>query len=52
MMGLMRAVVVYLTLLLLLALSLGAGFMASDWPRWCSRLSLCTPGWPEHNSTH
>jgi len=40
-MTVMRAVVVYLTLLLLLVLSLGAGFLASDWPRWCSQWHLC-----------
>jgi hypothetical protein len=50
MMTAMRAVVVYLTLLLLLALSLGAGIIASDWPHWCARMSLCAAGWPEHKS--
>jgi hypothetical protein len=52
MMRLMRAVAVYLTLLLLLALSFGAGLAASDWPHWCSRLSWCAPGWLEHKSPH
>lgn len=44
----MRAVVVYLTLLLLLALSIGAGFIASDWPHWCARWHWCAPDWPRH----
>jgi len=41
----MRAVVVYLTLLLLLALSIGAGLIASDWPYWCTRWHWCAPDW-------
>lgn len=49
-MTVMRAVAVYLTLLLLLALSLGAGIIASDWPYWCARWHLCQDGWPQHNS--
>ena len=36
----MRTLAVYLTLLLLLALSIGAGFIASDWPHWCSCAAL------------
>jgi hypothetical protein len=43
----MRAVVVYLTLLLLLALSIGAGFIASDWPHWCARAHWCAQDWPQ-----
>jgi len=49
MMTVMRAVVVYLTVLLLLALSLGAGIIASDWPHWCARWHLCAAGWPRHD---
>jgi hypothetical protein len=49
MMTLMRAVAVYLTLLVLLAISLGAGLLASGWPRWCAQWHLCGPGWPQHN---
>jgi hypothetical protein len=44
----MRAVVVYLTLLLLLALSIAAGYIASDWPRWCAGRHWCDEGWPRH----
>lgn len=47
-MAFMRAVVVYLTLLALLALSVGIGLVASDWPHWCARWHLCAPGWPDH----
>jgi hypothetical protein len=47
MMNAMRAVVVYLTLLLLLALSIGAGFIASDWPHWCARAHWCAQDWPQ-----
>jgi hypothetical protein len=46
MMDPMRAVVVYLTLLLLLALSIGAGIIASDWPHWCARWHWCAQDWP------
>jgi hypothetical protein len=34
----MRPVLVYLTVLVLLALSLGVGYIASDWPHWCARV--------------
>jgi hypothetical protein len=44
----MRIVFVYVTLLILVLVSLGAGFFASDWPRWCSRAHWCAPGWPHH----
>jgi hypothetical protein len=37
----MRAVVVYVTLLLLLALSLGAGIIAADWPHRCAGWHWC-----------
>ena len=37
----MRTLVVYLTLVILLLLSVGAGFVASDWPNWCSRAHWC-----------
>jgi hypothetical protein len=43
----MRTLRVYLLLLLLLGVSLGAGFFAADWPMWCSRAHWCAPGWPE-----
>jgi len=46
---LMRAVVVYLTLLLLLALSAAAGYLASDWPRVCAGRQWCAAGWPRHH---
>jgi hypothetical protein len=45
----MRAVVVYLTLLLLLALSIGAGVIASDWPYWCARWHWCEADWLRHD---
>jgi hypothetical protein len=48
MMKSMRALVVYLTLLVLLALSIGAGVIASDWPHWCSRWHWCSTNWPRH----
>lgn len=46
----MRIVFVYLTLLALVLVSLGAGFVASDWPRWCNRAHWCAPGWPQHRT--
>ena len=42
----MRMFAVYLTLLLLLLVSIGAGYVASDWPVWCRRAHLCVPSWP------
>jgi hypothetical protein len=49
MMNPMRAVVVYLTLLVLLALSIGAGIIASDWPHWCARAHWCAEDWPQRH---
>lgn len=37
----MRRFAVYLALLLVFAISLAAGWVASDWPRWCVRLGWC-----------
>ena len=42
----MRTVRVYLLLLVLLGVSLGAGFFAADWPTGCARAHWCAPGWP------
>jgi hypothetical protein len=42
----MRTLAVYLTLLTLLLLSLGVGFLAADFPTWCGREHLCRAGWP------
>ncbi len=41
----MRPVLVYLTVLVLLGLSLGAGYIASDWPHWCARAHWCPADW-------
>jgi hypothetical protein len=43
----MRTLAVYLTLLVLLSASLGAGWVASDWPHWCSARHWCSPDWPQ-----
>jgi hypothetical protein len=48
MMRRMRVFAVYLTLLVLLLVSVGAGFIASDWPRWCTRAHWCSGEWPRH----
>jgi len=40
---------VYLTLLLLLAASIGAGVFASDWPQWCARWHWCAQDWPHRH---
>jgi hypothetical protein len=45
----MRALAVYLTLLLLVLVSLGAGYLASDWPSWCRRVHWCAPDWPHRH---
>lgn len=45
----MRAVVVYLTLLVLLALSAGIGYVASDWPHVCATHQWCAAGWPHRS---
>jgi hypothetical protein len=37
----MRRLVVYIALVLLLALSLGAGWVAAYWPQWCLALGWC-----------
>jgi hypothetical protein len=42
----MRAVRVYLTLLLLLLVSAAAGIIASDWPSWCHAHHWCAAGFP------
>jgi len=42
----MRSLTVYLTLLLVLAISIGIGFVASDWPRWCRTVQWCAANWP------
>jgi hypothetical protein len=39
----MRSIIVYLTLVVVLAVSIGVGFIASDWPRWCRMLQWCSP---------
>jgi hypothetical protein len=38
----MRRLAVYLTLVVLLAVSLAAGYIASEWPRYCHRLGWCS----------
>ncbi|HEX4375632.1 MAG TPA: hypothetical protein VHZ99_00610 [Steroidobacteraceae bacterium] len=42
----MRALIVYAVLLLLLAISVGVGLVASDWPRWCRMAQWCAANWP------
>jgi hypothetical protein len=42
----MRSLVVYLVLLLLFAVSIGIGVVASDWPGWCRWLNWCSANWP------
>jgi hypothetical protein len=37
----MRRLVVYLTLLALLAVALGAAWIATDWPHWCNAMGWC-----------
>jgi hypothetical protein len=49
----MRSMIVYLTVLILLALSVGAGLVASDWPRWCHAAHWCAADWPaDHPANH
>jgi hypothetical protein len=42
----MRSLAVYLTLLVLLTVSIVIGFIASDWPDWCRRFNWCAANWP------
>jgi hypothetical protein len=42
----MRALRVYLTLLIVLAASIGAGLIAADWPTWCHAHHWCAAGFP------
>ncbi|MFT3906304.1 MAG: hypothetical protein QM718_08375 [Steroidobacteraceae bacterium] len=37
----MRRFTVYLTVVVVIAISLVAGWIASDWPVWCARLGWC-----------
>jgi len=37
----MRRLAVVVSVVLLLALSLSAGWIAADWPHWCRMLGLC-----------
>jgi hypothetical protein len=37
----MRRIAVFLTLAVLLAVSLSAGYLASEWPDYCRRLGWC-----------
>jgi hypothetical protein len=42
----MRSLAVYLTLLVLITVSIGIGFIASDWPHWCRWAHWCGANWP------
>jgi hypothetical protein len=42
----MRVVAVYLIVLVLLAISIAAGYIAADWPHWCRMMHGCQSGWP------
>jgi hypothetical protein len=41
----MRSLIVYLTLMAVLAVSIGVGFIASDWPHWCRMAQWCAANW-------
>lgn len=43
----MKRFAVFLTLILLLAVSIAAGWIAADWPRWCQRAQWCDPDFPQ-----
>ncbi|HTP39993.1 MAG TPA: hypothetical protein VMI92_10510 [Steroidobacteraceae bacterium] len=42
----MRRTAVYLAVVAVLVVSLLAGWVAADWPRWCVDLQWCLPGFP------
>ena len=42
----MRTLAVYLVLVLLVLVSLAAGFFAADYPQWCRREHWCAADWP------
>jgi hypothetical protein len=45
----MRSLIVYFTVVLVLVISIGVGFIASDWPRWCGMAQWCAANWsPGH----
>jgi hypothetical protein len=45
----MRSLIVYCTVVLVLVISIGVGFIASDWPRWCRMAQWCAASWsPGH----
>jgi hypothetical protein len=39
--------VVYAAVLVVLAVSLAAGWIAADWPSWCKRLQWCASNFPQ-----
>jgi hypothetical protein len=41
-----RPLILYVILLLLIVVSLGVGYIASDWPHWCSAHHWCDTDWP------
>jgi len=42
----MRRITAYLCMTAVLAFSLAAGWVASDWPSWCLRLQWCGVNFP------
>jgi hypothetical protein len=42
----MRRIGVYAALIAVVAVSVAAGVIASDWPHWCARLAWCGPDFP------
>jgi len=43
MMTAVRRLTIYFTLIMLLAVSISTGYIASDWPHWCERFGWCQP---------
>jgi hypothetical protein len=42
-----KRVLVYVAVVVVLVVSLAAGWVAADWPQWCRRLQWCVSSFPQ-----
>jgi hypothetical protein len=45
--ALVRRAGVYIAVVMVLAVSIAAGWVAADWPYWCHHLQWCAPTFPQ-----
>jgi hypothetical protein len=43
----MKRLGVYAMVLGVVVVAILAGWIAADWPRWCTALAWCAPGFPQ-----